>query len=105
MNEMAYVLQAWLQLLVWQQNDDPQYRKGFVTITFLSAALIGTGFITKALHRAQIRRWVQKIHPGGENREKTLTGAIISRQSHPSRTQDGHPDDVGSEHVEIIPKR
>ena len=58
MNEMAYVLQAWLPLLVWQQVDAPQYRKGFITITFLSAALIGTGFITKALHKSQNRRLV-----------------------------------------------
>ena len=58
MDEMAYVVQAWLPLLVWQQIDAPQYRKGFITLTFLSAALIGTGIITKALHRAQIRRLV-----------------------------------------------
>lgn len=56
MNEMAYVLQAWLPLLVWQQIDAPQYRKGFITITFLSAALIGTGFITKMLHKNQDRK-------------------------------------------------
>ena len=56
MNEMAYVLQAWLPLLVWQQVDAPQYRKGFITITVLSAALIGTGFITKALHKNEDRR-------------------------------------------------
>ena len=66
MNEMAYVLQAWLPLLVWQQIDAPQYRKGFITVTCLSAALIGTGFITKALHRAQIQRLVgPPIHPRG----------------------------------------
>ena len=57
MNEMAYVLQAWLPLLVWQQIDAPQYRKGFITVTALSAALIGTGFVTKALHKSQIRRF------------------------------------------------
>lgn len=28
MNEMAYVLQAWLPLIVWQQVDAPEYRKG-----------------------------------------------------------------------------
>ena len=59
MNEMAYVLQAWLPLLVWQQVDAPQYRKGYITITFLSAALIATGFITKALHKRQNRRFVR----------------------------------------------
>ena len=56
MNEMAYVLQAWLPLLVWQQVDAPQYRKGFITITVISAAMIVTGFITKALHKRQDRR-------------------------------------------------
>lgn len=59
MNEMAYVLQAWLPLLVWQQIDAPQYRKGFITITCLSAGLIATGFITKALHKSQNRRFVR----------------------------------------------
>ena len=58
MNEMAYVLQAWLPLIVWQQVDAPQYRKGFITITFLSAALIATSFITKALHKIQNQRLV-----------------------------------------------
>lgn len=58
MNEMAYVLQAWLPLLVWQQIDAPQYRKGFITVTCLSAALIATGFITKALHKSQDRSLV-----------------------------------------------
>ena len=66
MNEMAYVLQAWLPLLVWQQIDAPQYRKGFITITCLSAALVVTGFITKALHRSENRRWVQI--PGSQSR-------------------------------------
>lgn len=58
MNEMAYVVQVWLPLLVWQQIDAPQYRKGYITITILSAGLIATGFITKALHKSQNRRSV-----------------------------------------------
>ena len=56
MNDMAYVLQAWLPLIVWQQVDAPQYRKGFITVTCLSVSLIITGFITKALHKRQIYR-------------------------------------------------
>lgn len=56
MNEMAYVLQAWLPLIVWQQVDAPQYRTGFITITCLSVLLIITGFVTKALHKRQIRQ-------------------------------------------------
>ena len=58
MNEMAYVLQAWLPLIVWQQIDAPEYRKGFITITFLSAALIVVGIATKVLHKRQIARYV-----------------------------------------------
>ncbi|GKZ29868.1 hypothetical protein AbraIFM66950_006829 [Aspergillus brasiliensis] len=40
MNEMAYVFQAWLPLVVWQQVDAPQYRKGFITVTIMSVILI-----------------------------------------------------------------
>ncbi|KAL8793243.1 MAG: hypothetical protein Q9195_004179 [Heterodermia aff. obscurata] len=64
MNEMAYVLQAWLPLIVWQQVDAPEYRKGFITITFLSAALIGVGIVTKVLHRRQIARCVRLLPIG-----------------------------------------
>lgn len=42
MNEMAYVFQAWLPQVVWQQVDAPQYRKGFIAVTILSVILIGT---------------------------------------------------------------
>ena len=68
MNEMAYVLQAWLPLLVWQQIDAPQYQKGFITITFLSAALIATGLIIKVLHKSQIQRLVLDLRDQGGKR-------------------------------------
>ena len=61
MNEMAYVLQAWLPLIVWQQVDAPEYRKGFITVTFLSVAMIGVGIATKKLHRRQITRCVRLL--------------------------------------------
>jgi hypothetical protein len=54
MNEMAYVVQAWLPLLVWQQVEAPKYRKGFVTVTFLSAALIVTALTIRVLHAREI---------------------------------------------------
>lgn len=54
MNEMAYVLQAWLPLIIWQQVEAPNYRKGFVTITFLSAALIVTAFTIRILHAREL---------------------------------------------------
>jgi ACS family pantothenate transporter-like MFS transporter len=42
MNEMAGALQACLPLIVWQQVDAPQYRKTYITVPFLSAALVVT---------------------------------------------------------------
>ncbi|RYO67490.1 hypothetical protein AA0113_g4634 [Alternaria arborescens] len=56
MNEMAYVLQAWLPLLVWKQVEAPQYRKGFITVTFLSAALIATALIIRLLHAREVAK-------------------------------------------------
>jgi ACS family pantothenate transporter-like MFS transporter len=56
MNEMAYVIQAWLPLIVWQQVNAPQYRKGFVTITFLSFALIVTALVTRLLHGRELSK-------------------------------------------------
>lgn len=58
MNEMAYVLQAWLPLLVWPQIDAPEYQNGFTTVTVLSVALICVGIGTRILHEKQRRRYV-----------------------------------------------
>lgn len=49
MNEMAYVFQAWLPLLVWQQVDGPEYQKGFITVSCLSIALIVSCFVVRHL--------------------------------------------------------
>ncbi|KAL3478541.1 major facilitator superfamily domain-containing protein [Aspergillus californicus] len=49
MNEMAYVFQAWLPQVVWQQVDAPKYRKGFITGTVMSVILIITTFSVRAL--------------------------------------------------------
>jgi ACS family pantothenate transporter-like MFS transporter len=64
MNEMAYVLQAWLPLLVWRQVEAPQYRKGFITVTFISAALIATALAIRLLHERDLAksRHVQTPH-------------------------------------------
>jgi len=56
MNEMAYVLQAWLPLIVWQQVDSPHYQKGFITVTFLAILMIATGLVTKYLHKRELAR-------------------------------------------------
>lgn len=46
---MAYVFQAWLPLLVWQQVDGPEYQKGFITVSCISFALIVTTFVVRHL--------------------------------------------------------
>ena len=56
MNEMAYVCQAWLPLIVWQQTDAPEYQKGYITAVFISALMIVTAFIIRRLHRMQDKR-------------------------------------------------
>lgn len=50
MNEMAYVVQAWLPLLVWQQVEAPQYHKGFITMIFIAAGLIAISLTIRFLH-------------------------------------------------------
>ena len=61
MNEMAYVLQAWLPLIVWQQVDAPQYQKGYITITCLSVCLITTSVTIRYLHQREL-----KAKPSGD---------------------------------------
>jgi ACS family pantothenate transporter-like MFS transporter len=61
MNEMAYVLQAWLPLIVWQQVDAPRYQKGFITVTVLAFLMIVTALVVNFLFKRQILQYV--FHP------------------------------------------
>lgn len=54
MNEMAYVVQAWLPLIIWQQVDAPQYPKGFITMVFFAAGLIVTALTIRFLHHREL---------------------------------------------------
>ncbi|ROW08664.1 hypothetical protein VPNG_06448 [Cytospora leucostoma] len=54
MNEMAYVFQAWLPLLIWQEVDAPQFHKGFMTMIFIAAALIIGCFVVRHLHHREV---------------------------------------------------
>ncbi|KAF7186261.1 Pantothenate transporter liz1 [Pseudocercospora fuligena] len=56
MNEMAYVFQAWLPLVVWQQVTAPRYQKGYITVTFLSATMMATALPTRWLHKREVKR-------------------------------------------------
>lgn len=50
MNEVAYILQIWLPLLVWQQVDAPRYFKGYVTVSVMSVIFIVMCFVVRNLH-------------------------------------------------------
>ncbi|KAL1880767.1 hypothetical protein VTK73DRAFT_5152 [Phialemonium thermophilum] len=57
MNEMAYVFQAWLPLLIWKQVEAPVYRKGYITSIFIAVGLITTAFLIRYLHaRERLRK-------------------------------------------------
>jgi sugar phosphate permease len=53
MNEIAYVFQAWLPLVIWQQVEAPRYHKGFTGVSVISAVLIITALVIKFLHRRE----------------------------------------------------
>ncbi|KAI1871597.1 uncharacterized protein JN550_004591 [Neoarthrinium moseri] len=53
MNEMAYVVQAWLPLIIWQQVEAPYYKKGFITMVFIAAAMIATAMTIRTLQKKE----------------------------------------------------
>ncbi|KAF5512773.1 Pantothenate transporter liz1 [Colletotrichum aenigma] len=55
MNQMAYVFQAWLPLVIWQQVEAPAYPKGYPSMVALSIVLIGIAFVIRFLHKGEIR--------------------------------------------------
>lgn len=54
MNEIAYVCQAWIPLVIWQQVDAPRYHKGFIGGSVISSLLIVTALLTRFLHKKEI---------------------------------------------------
>ncbi|UKZ72320.1 uncharacterized protein TrAtP1_013263 [Trichoderma atroviride] len=56
MNEMAYVVQAWLPLLIWQQVEAPEYPKGYPTSIGIAVGLIIMTFWIRHAHRREKRR-------------------------------------------------
>lgn len=55
MNEMAYVFQAWLPQVIWKQVDGPEYHKGFIGSTILSAILIVSTLAIRVLAEREKR--------------------------------------------------
>ncbi|KAL2702049.1 hypothetical protein AAEP93_006347 [Penicillium crustosum] len=85
MNEMAYVFQAWLPLVVWQQVDGPEYQRGFITVTVLSVILIISTFVVRFLHK----------------REKLRKG----NQTYEAETEDSSSDSQETTTIETKPTK
>jgi ACS family pantothenate transporter-like MFS transporter len=54
MNEMAYVFQAWLPLLIWKTTEAPEYPKGYPTMIAFAIAMAGNAFLIRFLHRKEL---------------------------------------------------
>ncbi|ROV88755.1 hypothetical protein VMCG_10058 [Cytospora schulzeri] len=54
MNEFAYVVQAWLPLIIWQEVDAPRFHKGMMTMIFIAVALICTSLTVRHLHHRDV---------------------------------------------------
>ncbi|KAJ5965169.1 Major facilitator superfamily domain general substrate transporter [Penicillium vulpinum] len=85
MNEMAYVFQAWLPLVVWQQVDAPEYPKGFITVTILSVILIIGTFGVRFLHKREKLRKGQTNE--GEKMETSLSDSPGMSSVNPIETK------------------
>ncbi|KAJ5584835.1 uncharacterized protein N7459_004635 [Penicillium hispanicum] len=87
MNELAYVFQAWLPLLVWQQVDAPQYQKGFITVTCLSVVLIIVTFVIRDLDHRE-RRGKAIVEDGVAETDDGLTdsSAVTPVNTNPAKT-------------------
>ena len=72
MNEIAYVFQSWLPLVVWQQVDAPEYRSGYITLCVSSVIMIATSFVIRMLsdRELSIKRMQQGQRNGSESCEQ-----------------------------------
>ncbi|KAL5337625.1 major facilitator superfamily domain-containing protein [Aspergillus crustosus] len=67
MNEIAYVFQAWLPQVVWQQIDAPNYRKGYITGCVMSGILIITALVIRPLQKREDEKKVKnKVEDEGQ---------------------------------------
>lgn len=54
MNEMAYMVQAWLPLLIWQQVEAPEYPKGYLASIFIAIAMMATTMAIRHMQRVEV---------------------------------------------------
>lgn len=97
MNEMAYVFQAWLPQVVWQQVDAPQYRKGFITVTILSVILIATTCGIFSIQNSEIRshRYVRTTHKASDDTD-ILTIVYRPDRKHSEEPTETEPSTDGT---------
>ncbi|KAK7408489.1 hypothetical protein QQX98_009356 [Neonectria punicea] len=55
MNEMAYVFQAWMPLVIWQTVEAPRYPKGYPTMVAFAIGMAATAFVIRYLHRKELQ--------------------------------------------------
>ncbi|CAG9939974.1 unnamed protein product [Clonostachys rosea f. rosea IK726] len=55
MNEVAYIFQAWVPLVIWQQVEAPSYPKGYPTMIVIAVALIINTFVLRYLHHRYVK--------------------------------------------------
>lgn len=100
MNEIAYVFQAWLPLIVWAQVDAPRYRKGFITVAILPAVMMGTAIVTRVL-------WARDLKNGVG--VKDIEGGDVAEGAHAGSSTDiGDPDpgtDTVDERIQEVPAK
>ncbi|KAF4462470.1 Major facilitator superfamily transporter [Fusarium albosuccineum] len=53
MNEITYVFQAWLPLVIWQQVESPRYPKGFPSMLGMGIVLIAVSGVIDVLHKRE----------------------------------------------------
>lgn len=56
MNEIAYLFQAWLPLVIWQQVEAPEYHKGFVSVSFISGLMIVLALVVKVMWKRELEK-------------------------------------------------
>uniref|UniRef100_A0A093V4C8 Pantothenate transporter liz1 n=2 Tax=Talaromyces marneffei PM1 TaxID=1077442 RepID=A0A093V4C8_TALMA len=88
MNEIAYILQIWLPLLVWQQVDAPRYFKGYVTVSAMSVIFITMCFVVRNLHN--------KESSAARIAQEHTTQSCIQLQQQHERMVEGEKNGSGS---------
>jgi ACS family pantothenate transporter-like MFS transporter len=56
----------------------PNYRKGFITVTFLSAALIATAIIIRVLHARELAKGPKHENLITDSDEEVVEGAVVA---------------------------